>query len=472
MIARRSILLSLGATVACLAPSSSLSQQPPVIGTWTGVLEVGMLRTRLRLQFEIAAGGAVVVRSLDQGGASATGTLTSEASDRLEIDVPQFRGRFSGKRVSADRIEGTWTQAAPTPLILQRGNEAPAAPPAAEPLTQARLEALRQQGDLPALAAAAARKGAQAKRWVTGERALGRGVAASLDDLWHLGSITKSMTATLVAKLAEAGAVRWDDTVGAVLKSAAPDMLDAYNSVTLRHLCSHRAGLAASIPSPEFAKFPRESADAREDRRAWTRIVLAQQPIGPKETTFLYSNSGYILAGAMLETKLGETWEALIRKHVFEPLNLGSAGFGAPGEKGKLTQPAGHYSSADGATFQALRVGEQPTDNPAVLGPAGRVHMSLNDVLAYLAAHRDHAALLKTESWRLLHTPPFDGTYAMGWAVRTDGALAHNGSNTLWSAEVMFDRASGISGIAVTNEARPRAATLVSQTLACAEAAV
>jgi len=202
----------------------------------------------------------------------------------------------------------------------------------------------------------------------------------------------------------------------------------------------------------------------------YARTALTSQPVGPKERTFTYSNSGYVVAGAMLEAKLDKTWEDLIRAHVFQPLKLGSAGFGAPGEKGALTQPAGHARLSEKLT--AMRVGEGPTDNPYVLGPAGRVHMSLDDVLAYLGTHRDEAAFLKPESWHALHTPPFGGDYAMGWMVRTDGNLWHNGSTTLWYAEVQFNRGSGIAAVAATNDGLAAATQGVGRTLLRAARAV
>jgi hypothetical protein len=93
-------------------------------------------------------------------------------------------------------------------------------------------------------------------------------------------------------------------------------------------------------------------------------------------------------------------------------------------------------------------------DNPIVLGPAGRVHASFADTLRYLRAHRDRTRFLSGESWRALHTPLFGGPYAMGWAVREGGALWHNGSNTLWSAEVLVDPARGIVSAAAANDGR------------------
>src|SRR5262249_59662437 len=173
------------------------------------------------------------------------------------------------------------------------------------------------------------------------ERQLGSGIAARETDIWHLGSITKSMTATLVARLVEDGALRWDDTVGELLGRVAPDMSKAYRPATFRHLLSHRAGLQANIEIADLLKFSRDTEDAGEDRKAYARLALAQVPKGPMETTFEYSNSGYVLAGAMIEARLGSSWEVLIRSKLFEPLGLASAGFGAPGHSGAIDQPVG-----------------------------------------------------------------------------------------------------------------------------------
>jgi CubicO group peptidase (beta-lactamase class C family) len=180
-------------------------------------------------------------------------------------------------------------------------------------------------------------------------------------------------------------------------------------------------------------------------------------------STFGYANNGFVVAGAMLEAKLDKPWEELVRTHVFTPLKLASAGFGAPGKKGALTQPAGH--AFDGKSHLAMRVGEGVSDNPEVLGPAGRIHMSFDDVLAYLAAHVDGHPFLKAATRQVLHTPPFGGDYAMGWVVRTGGDLWHNGSNTLWYAEVLLNPASGLAAVAAANEAQQSTAPAVGKAL-------
>ena len=79
--------------------------------------------------------------------------------------------------------------------------------------------------------------------------------------------------------------------------------------------------------------------------------------------------------------------------------------------------------------------------------------MNLRDLTAYLNAHLEQpVAFLKPESWKTLHTPPFGGNYAMGWVVRDGGGLWHNGSNTLWYAEMCVDPAKGIVAAVACNQ--------------------
>jgi CubicO group peptidase (beta-lactamase class C family) len=468
---RRVFILGVGA--AAVAGRVIAADDTALLGTWSGVLEAGGQKLRLRL--ELAADSKATIYSLDQGNQPIPARIVALTRESMELTVEIIGGGYAAKVVSPDRLEGYWRQAGKLlPLTFVRGESllaGAAAPPpkAVTPLTQAVLDDERKNANLPALGAAAARRGGAKKIWVSGERVSGSGAKVAREDQWHLGSITKSTTATLVARLVDAGAIHWDDTVGNLLERVAPDMNEAYQSVTFRHLLCHRAGLQANLPIEDLIKYSRDDGDAREERRKYVRAALSLKPIGPKETTFMYANNGYVVIGAMLEAKLDTSWEDLMRKHVFEPLHLASAGFGAPGEKGKITQPAGHVF--DGATHTAARIGEGPSDNPTVLGPAGRVHMSFDDLLTYLAAHRDATSFLKAESWKTLHTPPFGGEYACGWVVRADGSLWHNGSNTLWIAEVSFDSRNGVVAAAACNEFRSEAGAAVGWALKCAAAA-
>jgi CubicO group peptidase (beta-lactamase class C family) len=466
MLGRRTVLGGLGAAAAGgLALADDAGE---LAGVWSGVLDAG--GQKLRLKLEIGADGSATLVSVDQGGARIPARVERSSGAEVEIAAPAVGGRYRARRVD-DRLEGTWSQGGATlPLVMARGEAAAtAAPPPAEPLTEAALEAFRTAAGAPGMAAAAERRGGATRVWTDGEREFGSGRLVGTGDSWHLGSITKSMTATLCARLVEAGLLRWDETVGERLGFLAPEMRDAYRKATLQHLLSHRAGLPANIPVDELVRFPREEADARESRRAYARRALSLAPEAGLGERMIYSNNGYVLAGLMIEEATGAAWETAIRERLFEPLNLASAGFGAPSA---ADNPVGHAADLLRGV-KAYRPGEGVTDNPAVLGPAGRVHMSLQDLVKYLAAHRDRAGLLSAESWRVLHAAPFGGDYALGWIVRGDGSLWHNGSNTLWYAEAAFHPAQGWSAAAAANDGRlGTAAPAVGRALAGAAAAV
>jgi len=436
-ITKRAVLLS---AAALGAAGLAGAEGEGFDGDWRGVLSVGSITLRLRL---VVAGDAATLYSLDQGNAEIPASAVVIDGDQISATFPSIGARYEGRR-AGETIEGVFTQGASAPLTFTRGAAAAPAPRAA--LTAEGLEALRAHAGAPAMAAAARGPDGRALDLAVGVRAVGRSEAVSTEDKWHIGSITKSMTATLVALAVEAGEVRWEDEVGDVLGPEAA--ASAHSKATFLHLLSHRAGLQGNLPT--LAIYRRENPAPMEERAAYARAALAQSPAGPMEETFLYSNNGFIVAGAMLEARLGQSWEELIRTRLFAPLGMNSAGFGAPETGSAYTQPRGHAAGA-GDALRAYPPG--PSDNPVVLGPAGRVHCTLGDLLKFAAAHRDRASILSDESWTRLHTPPFGGQYALG-LVRRGETLWHNGSNTLWYAEMIIDPTRGIVAASAANDGR------------------
>ncbi|UWR21178.1 serine hydrolase [Sulfitobacter sp. S190] len=289
---------------------------------------------------------------------------------------------------------------------------------------------------------------------VDGLRAAGTDVPVVTTDPWHIGSLSKSMTATLVARLVERGTLSWEDTVGDLLGAVVRDMHPAYRPLTFRHLLSHRAGLPANIGRIAALRLSGTDAgrDARADREIYARIVLAQPPVSTPETEFAYSNAGYVVVGAMLEAATDQSWETLITRDIFDPLGLGSAGFGPPGSLDRLDAPRGHRGTARPRPVAPERF----ADNIPALGPAGRVHISAPDLLRYAEAHLDGAwgntDFLSQESWQRLHAPQFGGDYAMGWNVTPGGQLVHSGSNTLWFARIGIDLAARRAFVLLANQ--------------------
>ena len=297
------------------------------------------------------------------------------------------------------------------------------------------LKPIRNQFDVPAIAAAVVTDGGIEFIGAVGVRKRGTEVAVTLNDKWHLGSNTKAMTATLIARLVERGQLKWESSLAYVFPELAAQMHPDFQKVTLLHQLSHRAGLPANLNLVAF-----RGDDVQSLRLRAVREQLATKPQSPPGSKYDYSNLGYIIAGAVVERVTSNTWEHAMSNELFAPLQMTSAGFGGLGTLGKIDQPWPH--TADG---KPVFVNGSAVDNPPVMGPAGRVHCTIQDWAKYIQDHLrgDHGepALSKPQIYQKLHAAPFDGDYALGWCVveRDWGGgklLHHVGDNTMNCANV------------------------------------
>jgi CubicO group peptidase (beta-lactamase class C family) len=304
---------------------------------------------------------------------------------------------------------------------------------------------------VPALALVGQQLSKQSVIMLAGERAAGSGVSVTATDKWQLASVTKSMTATVVALLVDRQALEWDTTVGQLLGGAAPDMEQSYREATLRQLLNHRAGLRDNVSLLDYTRFRTFNPDPREERLDYARRALGQRPIGPAGSKFGYSNNGYIVAGVMMELATGKSWEELMREHLFLPLGMADAGFGPPGTAAILDQPRGHMQGLLGGTAGPLSPTAKNADNPAAMYPCGGVHASLADMTRFLAAHRDRTSLLSQSTWDVLHEAADQSEYAMGWFARPDGKLEHGGWNRRWISLARVNRRTGTIAFTATN---------------------
>lgn len=302
------------------------------------------------------------------------------------------------------------------------------------------LEPLRVSGQLPGLAAAVILKGKTEAIGAVGFRKDGDPARVTVEDRWHIGSCTKSMTATLAAMYVAEGKFKWDEPLPQLFPKLAKDIHPAWQGVTLEQLLAHRGGAPHELNANGlWDKLWKKAGEPPLDQRAYLATdLLTKQDPAQAPGTFVYANSGYSLVGHALETRLGQPWETLISKRLFQPLGMKSCGFGMPASLGKTDQPWGHARQADGSLKpipQSLHA-----DNPAAIGPGGTVHLSITDLATYAAFHlrgeREGHPLLSAESFRKLHTRfAADGDYAMGWTTtpRSWGGgdvLTHNGTNT------------------------------------------
>ena len=305
-----------------------------------------------------------------------------------------------------------------------------------------KLAEICRKHDVPAMTAAVV----NAKGLVTsdsfGVRKRGTSDKVELSDRFPIGSNTKSMTATLAAVMVEAGKIEWDTTIGDVWpKATDKDLHPKLRKVTLDQLLSHQGGLTGNVSdlaSDAWAKHFEEKQSPTLERKEMLKLALSKAPSQP-QGKFAYSNLGYAIASAMLETRGLDSFESLMKKHVFDPLEMQSADFRSMESARQLKPPLlwGHQAD-NGKPVDPRTLG---AENPSVYAAAGTVHVSIEDYAKYARwqlAGKPAPVLRSQNSFDHLHQPQVDYTipgtkYGCGWiCIDTPNgpALNHAGSNT------------------------------------------
>jgi CubicO group peptidase (beta-lactamase class C family) len=193
---------------------------------------------------------------------------------------------------------------------------------------------------------------------------------------FNILSLGKMLTGVLVAQLVDAGRLRYDDPVARHL----PALPARIGDLQVGMLLNHTSGLGNYIEAENFGAIIQ--APSANDLLP---LVLAAQrtQVGP----IAYSNSGYAVAGALVEALSGESYAALVQRRIFAPCGMQSASFSyRPGDAVSAEAAAAHL---EGRTTVGLL--------PA--GPGGGAFMTASDVMRFARALLDG---------RLVSQPTFD----------------------------------------------------------------
>jgi CubicO group peptidase (beta-lactamase class C family) len=302
----------------------------------------------------------------------------------------------------------------------------------------------------PAMGVLVIRAGQVAGSAVRGVRRADRSDPVQIGDQWLIGSTSKSQTVAMIARLVDRGVLSWDAPLSSLLPDLTGKMLPEYRAVTLTQLLSHHAGLPENVADLTFFEaFFNDPRPLPQQRLAYIEHALREASIYTPGTDFGYSNTGFLIAAAIAERATGLPYEELVRREVFQPLGMTTAGFGATDEG----QPSGHN---DGKPIGP--------SNPLMFAPAGNIHMSLPDwskfCLDQLAGAKGQGRLLSPASYRLMQTPQPNGPTGLDWGIqpsiagRQGPVLVHGGSDGYWFAYIILFPGTG-NGILVADNASP-----------------
>ncbi len=237
-----------------------------------------------------------------------------------------------------------------------------------------------KEWQVPGLALAVVRDGQVEHLAAYGETVAAQPQPVTAHTVFGIGSVTKSMTVVLLQTLAAEGKLQWDRPVRDFVPEFRLKDPIVTAQATVRDLVAHRTGL------PRHDNLWLRTPFTRPE--LFERLRYLDLNAGLRQR-YQYNNLMYMAAGIVAERLGGESWEALLQKRIFAPLQLASANTSV-----KTLAP---YAIERKLVLDAI-------------GPAGSVNMNIGDFARYLrfltgGGQLDGVRVLPETQWREMLQP-------------------------------------------------------------------
>ncbi|HEX4242964.1 MAG TPA: serine hydrolase domain-containing protein [Steroidobacteraceae bacterium] len=199
-----------------------------------------------------------------------------------------------------------------TVLLTAGGSAAASASPGMHPDTRIVTDLIRDTG-APALAVTMASGGRIIWSKAYGYADLENRIHATVDTPMRIGSISKTMTATAVARAARAGVIDVDRPV----RSYLPMLPQQYDPITLRELGGHLSGIRTYLSPAEHTGLKHYDSPSEA-----LGLFIDDPLANPPGTKFLYTSYGFVLLSAAAERAAGRSFRDFVDAYVWKPLHL------------------------------------------------------------------------------------------------------------------------------------------------------
>jgi D-alanyl-D-alanine carboxypeptidase len=275
------------------------------------------------------------------------------------------------------------------------------------------------------------------------------GVAATEATRYYVGSITKTVTAAAILRLAEEGRLDLDDDVTEHIEELDSPGLP----VTIRHLLQHTSGLAG--PQQVLSRF----VDRRHlefSRSDLVELLQGAPRVAAPGERMAYNNLGYLLLGIVVERRSGQSFDAFLRDHLLADVDAPSLMLchGRP----VIENRASGYVISDGTVLN-----QEPV-NASLLFTAGGICATAGDVARWFQA-LGRAEAISAESLRRMTTPGrlVTGTplpYGHGMVIDTFAdhpRYQHGGDANGFSSQASYYPDQELTIVVLTNTRAPAA---------------
>ena len=264
---------------------------------------------------------------------------------------------------------------------------------------------------------------------------------------FNIGSVNKMFTAIAIGRLVDRGALQFDAPIGRYIPGLKPE----FANITIAELLGHTSGLGDYLRPENQAAI--EAAKTATDLLP---LALASAPAFPPGSKRAYSNSGFIVLGAVIEKVSGLTYAAFIQKEILDPAGMADTRLDSEGGATPMSR-----MSPDGRLDEA-----RPAPGPPRASPAGGMFSTASDLSRLLTAVF-HGRLLSQTTLAVLLTPRPDpaggpGTSGYGFIVREKPTpkIGIGGGAPGVNADIAYFPNSGWQVIALSNFDPPGASQM------------
>lgn len=279
-----------------------------------------------------------------------------------------------------------------------------------------------------------------------GEADRDAGLANDPSTVFDVGSLTKQFTAAAILRLEMDGVLSVDDTLGDHVDGLPPDQ----SAITLHQLLTHTAGLP-DVLGDDYDPVGRDE---------FVELVASTPLVSDPGGEYQYSNAGYSLLAAVIESVTGTSYERYLHDALFEPAGMRSTGYVIP-DFGETDVAVGYHG--DTAVGRPNELGWDDDGPYWHLRGNGGILSTAEDM------HRWHLALLgddilddaAKQTYYARHTtegPDADTYYGYGWAIVPTPfdtwLITHNGGNGVFFADFLRFLDEDVTIFLATNAAR------------------
>ena len=323
---------------------------------------------------------------------------------------------------------------------------------------QHRAEAARRDIGVPGMAIAIVENDKVTFTKGFGSKALGQSDAVDADTIFPTGSTGKAFTVAALGILVDRGQINWDDKVTDRLPGF--QMYDPWvtREMTIRDLLVHRSGLGLGAGDLLFV--PRTNLSRAES----VRRLRYLKPATSFRSGFAYDNVLYMVAGQLIESVTGQTWEKFTAEQVLKPAGMlhSTSDEDARFATVNRAQPHARMNGGMRGAGDQERLNERD-ELGRNAAPAGGLSVSANDMARWLLIQLDAGKLPVTDRqpvsvgrlfsaaaheqmWTPLVLQPIEerpealkpiqprfSTYALGWDVED-----YRGAKIVWHGGSVF----------------------------------